>query len=113
MVFGVALQYLQHYNQQNASPTMSWALSQYVRILSFTVLYTWFLSLKLPDRPRHIRFIARQLLLANEGNAEVDDATEVCFDLLARCTYATADPRPASSALSDIILDNQDIVQQA
>lgn len=108
MVFGVALQYLQHYNQQNASPTMSWALSQYVRILSFTVLYKWFLSLKLPDRPRHIRFIARQLLLANEGNAEVDDATEVCFDLLARCTYATADPRPASSALSDIVLDNQD-----
>ena len=107
MVFGVALQYLQHYNQQNASPTMSWALSQYVRILSFTVLYEWFLSLKLPDRPRHIRFIARQLLLANEGNAKIDDATEVCFDLLARYTYATADPRPASSALSDIILDNQ------
>jgi len=105
MVFGVALQYLQHYNQQNASPTMSWALSQYVRILSFTVLYKWFLSLKLPDRPRHIRFIARQLLLANEGNAEVDDATEVCFDLLARCTYATADPRPASSPLSDIVLN--------
>ena len=108
MVFGVALQYLQHYNQQNASPTMSWALSQYVRILSFTVLYKWFLSLKLPDRPRHIRFIARQLLLANEGNTEVDDATEVCFDWLSRYTYATADPRPASSALSDIILDNED-----
>ena len=108
-VFGVALQYLQHYNQQNASPTMSWALSQYVRILSFSVLYTWFLSLKLPDRPRHIRFIARQLLLANEGNAEVDDATEVCFDWLARYTYASADPRPANSALSDVVLDSPDV----
>lgn len=108
MVFGVALQYLQHYNQQNSSPTISWALSQYVRILSYSVLYTWFLSLKLPDRPRHIPFIARQLLLANEGNKEVDDATEVCFDWLARYTYASADPRPASSALSDIVLDPTD-----
>lgn len=107
MVFGVVLQYLQHYNQQNASPTMSYALSQYVRILSFSGLYTWFLSLKQPDRPRHIRFIARQLLLANEGNVEVDDPTEVCFDWLARYTYATADPRPASSALSDIVLDQE------
>jgi len=109
MVFGVALQYLQHYNRQNASPTTSWALSQYVRILSYSVLYTWFLSLKLPDRPRHIPFIARQLLLANEGNREVDDTTEVCFDWLARYTYASADPRPASSALSDIVLDPPDV----
>ncbi|KAF9526068.1 hypothetical protein CPB83DRAFT_506716 [Crepidotus variabilis] len=108
MVFGVALQYLQHYNQQAASPTMSWALSQHVRIMSYAVLYTWFIALKMPDRPRHIRFIARQLLLANEGNQIVDDATEVCFDWLARYTYASADPRPATSTLSDIILDTSE-----
>ena len=103
MVFGVALQYLQHYNRLHASPTMSWALSQHVRILSYSVVYLWFLSVKLPDRPRHVPYINRQLLLANEDNAQVDGPTEVCFDWLARYTYASADPRPANSMFSDIV----------
>ncbi|KAF9477456.1 hypothetical protein BDN70DRAFT_881149 [Pholiota conissans] len=103
MVFGVALQFLQHYNRLHAPPTMSWALSQHVRILSYFVVYLWFLSVKLPDRPRHVRYITRQLLLANEGNTEVDEPTEVCFDWLARYTYGSADPRPATSVFSDIV----------
>ena len=103
MVFGVALQYLQHYNRLHASPTMSWALSQHVRILSYSVVYLWFLAVKLPDRPRHVPYINRQLLLANEDNAQVDGPTEVCFDWLARYTYASADPRPANSMFSDIV----------
>jgi tuberous sclerosis protein 2 len=103
MVFGVALQYLQHYNRQHAPATMSWALSQHVRILSYFTVYLWFLSVKLPDRPRHVRYITRQLLLANEENKDVDEPTEVCFDWLARYTYGSADPRPASSVFSDIV----------
>lgn len=105
LVFGVALQYLQHYNRLGKSLTGSWTLSQHVRILSYYVLYVWFLAIKLPDRPTHIRYITRQLLLANEGNEQVDDATEVCFDWLARYTYASADPRPAASLLSDIVMN--------
>ncbi|KAF8154068.1 hypothetical protein B0H34DRAFT_75597 [Crassisporium funariophilum] len=105
MVFGVALQYLQHYNRQRASVTTSWALSQHVRILSYSAVYVWFLAVKLPDRPRHVRYITRQLLLANEGNAQIDEPTEVCFDWLARYTYGSADPRPANSAFSDIVLN--------
>ena len=104
MVFGVALQYLQHYNSLNVSETMSWALSQHVRILSYSVVYIWFLAIKLPDRPHHVRYITRQLLLANEGNAQVDEPTEVCFDWLSRYAYASADPRPAGSIFSDIVL---------
>jgi tuberous sclerosis protein 2 len=105
MVFGVALQFLQHYNRLDASPTTSWALSQHVRILSYSVVYVWFLAVKLQDRPRHIPYITRQLLLANEGNDSVDDPTEVCFDWLARYTYASADPRPAPSVLNHIIMN--------
>ena len=104
MVFGVALQYLQHYNSLNVSETMSWALSQHVRVLSYSVVYIWFLAIKLPDRPHHVRYITRQLLLANEGNAQVDEPTEVCFDWLSRYAYASADPRPAGSVFSDIVL---------
>lgn len=105
MVFGVALQYLQHYTRLDASPTTSWALSQHVRILSYTVVYVWFLAVKLQDRPHHISYITRQLLLANEGKETVDDPTEVCFDWLARYTYASADPRPAHSVFSDIVMN--------
>ncbi|KAG1736216.1 hypothetical protein EDB19DRAFT_1722305 [Suillus lakei] len=105
MVFGVALQYLQHHNRPGATPTISWAMSQYVRTISFYVVYVWFLAVKLPHRPRHISYITRQLLLANEGNDDIDEPTEVCFDWLARYAYASADPRPARSTLSEIVMN--------
>lgn len=105
MVFGVALQYLQHYNRPGSSPTTSWALSQHLRIMAYYTVYSWFLAVKLVDRPHHIPYITRQLLLANEGNEGVDEPTEVCFDWLARYTYASADPRPASSLLSEIVMN--------
>ncbi|KAI0687610.1 hypothetical protein BC835DRAFT_1419805 [Cytidiella melzeri] len=103
MVFGVALQYLQQHNHSDTSVTISWALSQHVRVMAYYIVYLWFLAVKLPDRHRHIKYITRQLLLANEGRDDVDESTEVCFDWLARYTYASADPRPANSMLSDII----------
>lgn len=103
MVFGVALQYLQQHNRQDSSNQISWALSQHVRIMSYYIIYVWFLSLRLSDRPRHVPFICRQLLLANEGRATIDQSTEVCFDWLARYSYASADPRPANSILNEIV----------
>ncbi|KAJ3848108.1 hypothetical protein EV368DRAFT_86974 [Lentinula lateritia] len=111
MVFGVALQYLQHHNRMTRAdspdtPMSSWALSQHVRILSYHLVYVWFLAVKLPDRPKYLRYITRQLLLANEGNDQVDDPTEVCFDWLARYTYASADSRPANSLLQDIVINS-------
>lgn len=104
MVFGVALQYLQHHNRMGGSPTIPWALSQYVRVISYYIVYIWFLAIKLPDRPRHVNYIVRQVLIANEGKEQVDESSEVCFDWLARYTYASADPRPASSVLGDILM---------
>ncbi|KAF7966756.1 hypothetical protein HWV62_37213, partial [Athelia sp. TMB] len=105
MVFGVALQYLQHYNRLGSATTISWALSQHLRVLAYHTVYVWFLSLRLPDRPRHIPYITRQLLLANEGRDTVDEPTEVCFDWLARYTYASADPRPSNSLFSEIVMN--------
>ncbi|KAL1745332.1 hypothetical protein HDZ31DRAFT_36729 [Schizophyllum fasciatum] len=105
LVFGVALQYLQHHNRESAAPTLSWALSQFVRVLAYRTVYVWFLAVRLPDRAAHVSYITRQLLLANEGRSAVDDATEVCFDWLARYAYASADPRPAHSLLSDVVMN--------
>lgn len=104
MVFGVALQYLQQHNRPESHLAISWALSQHVCIMAYYIVYLWFLAVKLPDRPVHIKYITRQLLLANEGREELDEPTEVCFDWLARYTYASADPRPANSMFSDIIM---------
>ncbi|KAF6750827.1 hypothetical protein DFP72DRAFT_909439 [Ephemerocybe angulata] len=101
MVFGVALQYLQHYNQLRESPTRSWALSQHVRQQSYCAVYTWFLVLKIPDRQHHIPFITRQLLLANDGKEELDGLTKVCFDWLARNSYGMTDSK---AMVNDIVL---------
>ncbi|KAJ6569477.1 hypothetical protein B0H19DRAFT_938421 [Mycena capillaripes] len=105
MVLGVALQYLQHHNMNSDAPTESWALSEHVRILSYYIVYVWFLAIKLPDRRKHVPYITRQLLLANEGKEKLDGPTEVCFDWLERYTFASADPRPATSLLNDIVMN--------
>ncbi|KAI0255431.1 hypothetical protein BJV78DRAFT_1326174 [Lactifluus subvellereus] len=103
LVFGVALQYLRLHNRPEASPDTSWALSQHLRVMSYYIVYLWFLAVKLQDRPKHVKYITRQLLLANGGGSDIDEPAEVCFDWLARYTYASADPRPANSMLSDIV----------
>ena len=113
MVFGVALQYLQQHNRQDSANQISWALSQHVRIMSYYIIYVWFLSLRLSDRPRHIPFICRQLLLANEGRPTIDQSTEVCLDWLARYSYASADPRPANSILDEIVTNPPPAVEAA
>ena len=113
MVFGVALQYLQQHNRQDSANQISWALSQHVRIMSYYIIYVWFLSLRLSDRPRHIPFICRQLLLANEGRTTVDQSTEVCLDWLARYSYASADPRPANSILGEVVTNPPGVVETA
>ncbi|KAJ7724994.1 hypothetical protein DFH07DRAFT_854394 [Mycena maculata] len=105
MVFGVALQYLQHHNVNRDAQSSSWALSEHVRILSYYIVYVWFLAIKLPDRQKHVRYIARQLLIANEGRSELDGPTAVCFDWLERYTYASADSRPATSIFNDIVMN--------
>ncbi|KAJ7479981.1 hypothetical protein B0H11DRAFT_1863823 [Mycena galericulata] len=105
MVFGVALQYLQHHNMNRDAQSPSWALSEHVRILSYYTVYVWFLAIKLPDRRKHVPYITRQLLIANEGRKELDGPTTVCFDWLERYTYGSADPRPATSLLNDIVMN--------
>ncbi|CAK5264237.1 unnamed protein product [Mycena citricolor] len=113
LVFGVALQYLQHQNRNRDDQSVSWTLSEYVRILSYYNVYVWFLAIKLPDRPKHITYILRQLELANEDNSGPDDSTIVCCDWLERYTYASADPRPAASVLSEIVMNPSEPAEEA
>ena len=41
----------------------------------------------------------------NGGRDDADEPAEVCFDSLARYTYASADPRLANSMLNDIVMN--------
>ncbi|EGG00346.1 uncharacterized protein MELLADRAFT_39743, partial [Melampsora larici-populina 98AG31] len=105
MIFGIALQYITNHNQQtnsNLSMTdnnqlgddVQLAFRQYVYLMAFYVISLWFVSLKLPDRRKYVRFITRKLIQACEGKAELDEPTEVCFDMLNRYTYSNAEPKP-------------------
>ncbi|KAH7333774.1 hypothetical protein B0J17DRAFT_676806 [Rhizoctonia solani] len=109
-VFHVPLQYITLHNRpdSHAGPAgkESYALTQHVLILAYYQIYIWFLALKVQDRPKHIPYITRHLLLANEHYAQVDEPTEVCFDWLARFSYANAESKPRMSSLRESVLNS-------
>ncbi|CAE6534755.1 unnamed protein product [Rhizoctonia solani] len=108
-VFHVPLQYINLHNRpdSHAGPAgkESYALTQHVLILAYYQIYIWFLALKLQDRPKHIPYITRHLLLANEHYSQVDEPTEVCFDWLARFAYGNAESKPRMSSLRESVLN--------
>lgn len=121
-VFGIAIQYISNHNQQrlddaakaqtNAPPTgqevdeavavMS-AFQQYVYLMAYYIIAVWFVSLRLPERRRYVTFIVGKLISACHGHSFVDEAAEVCLDMIARYTYANAEPRPRPSLYADTI----------
>ncbi|KDQ17034.1 hypothetical protein BOTBODRAFT_129351 [Botryobasidium botryosum FD-172 SS1] len=106
LVINVALRYIQHHNRPETSSRMgknSYTLPQHVLNIAYYLIYSWFLTIKLPDRPKLITDMTRKLLIANEPRGEVDEPTEVCFDWLARYTYGNANPKPSRSLLGDLI----------
>ncbi|KAF8595655.1 hypothetical protein BDV93DRAFT_97014 [Ceratobasidium sp. AG-I] len=108
-IFHVPLQYITLHNRpdSHAGPAgkESYALTQHVLILAYYQIYVWFLALKLQDRPKHIPYITRNLLIANEHYDQVDEPTEVCFDWLARFTYANAESKPRTSSLRESVVN--------
>ncbi|GAA5837170.1 hypothetical protein JCM11251_005275 [Rhodosporidiobolus azoricus] len=111
-VFGIALKYIQAHNERLAdNPAASegvegaeYAFSQYVLLLAYYNIAIWFLALRLSERSKFVPFLTRRLVQANEGKPEVDEATEVMFDMIARYAYSNADPRPRPSEFDDIVV---------
>lgn len=110
LVFAIAVGYIAEHNtrsDQSADFTGArdaYTLSQHVIGLAYHAIYLWFLTLKIPQRQRHVRELVRGLLHAKSQRAPVDERTEVCFDWLARYTYGNADPKPASSFLNEMVM---------
>lgn len=112
LVFAIATGYIQEHNARVDTPSFDkeeYTLSQHVIGLAYYVIYIWFMALRLPQRPGHVSEIVRNILSARLARVVVDEMAEVCFDWLARYTYGNADPRPATSFLSDVVMaDDRD-----
>ncbi|KAK4686936.1 tuberous sclerosis 2, partial [Tremellales sp. Uapishka_1] len=110
LVFAVAIQYISEHNARSDSPIdmnearEAFTLSQHVIGLAYHSIYIWFMALKLSQRPSLVGEITRGLLHAKSQRGTIDEMAEVCFDWLARYTYGNADPKPASSFLSDMVM---------
>lgn len=110
-VFGIALKYIQAHNERLLdNPTeasvedgIEYAFSQYVFLLAYYVIAAWYMALRLSERPKYVPFLTRRLVQANEGKPEIDEPTEVCFDMIARYAYSNADPRPRHSSFDKLI----------
>lgn len=108
LVFAVATTYIGEHNARAEKPSSDkeeYTLSQHVIGLAYYVIYIWFMALRLPQRPSHVGEIVRNILSARATRVVVDEMAEVCFDWLARYTYGNADPRPATSFLSEVVIN--------
>ncbi|KAL7423643.1 Tuberous sclerosis 2-like protein [Cryptotrichosporon argae] len=109
LVFAVAIGYIAEHNARSDQPLdlatsrEALTLSQHVIGLAYHTVYVWFMALRVAQRPKHVAEIVRGLISAKSQRQPVDERTEVCFDWLARYTYGNADPRPATSFLTDAV----------
>jgi hypothetical protein len=120
-IFGIAFRYIQHAKetatqrsssharaasrdapQEHASAEQS-DLPQYVLTLAYNVLTTWFLSLRLSERPKYVSWIIRGLVLHDQSN-QLDEQSEACIDMLQRFTYSKRDLKPPDKLTSDGIV---------
>ena len=115
LVFRVAIGYITEHNARSdntadlrdISTREAYILSQHVIGLAYYAIYLWFLALRLPQRPSLVTEITREILKGRSQRVLVDEMAEVCFDWLARYTYGNADPKPANSFLSDVVMQGK------
>lgn len=76
------------------------SLPQYVLTLAYNVLTTWFLSLRLNERPKYVSWITRGLVLHDQSNT-VDEQSQACIDMLQRFTFSDSDLKPPGKIAKD------------
>jgi hypothetical protein len=115
LVFRVAIGYITEHNARTDQASVDlkdmvtregYILSQHVIGLAYYAIYIWFMVLKLPQRPNLVSEITRELLKGRSQRVVVDEMAEVCFDWLARYTYGNADPKPSTSFLSEVVMND-------
>ena len=115
LVFVVAIGYIAEHNTRSDQAVKltvpksreSFTLSQHVIGMAYYAIYVWFMQLKLPQRENLVREIIRELLNSRSTRVVVDEMAEVCFDWLSRYTYGNADPKPPTSYLSELVMQDE------
>ncbi|WWC68476.1 uncharacterized protein I206_102405 [Kwoniella pini CBS 10737] len=115
-VFTLVVDYIAEHNArsdqspelENSAARENFTLSQHVIGLAYHAIYVWFISLKISLRPDSVKHIIVKLLQSRSKRVAVDEMAEVCLDWLARYTYGNADPKPANSFLSEMVLNKSD-----
>lgn len=111
IVFGICFRYLQDVRAKRSSlrlgngsepPTpmtplgqldagnTSDDLPQYVYALGYHVITFWFLAVKLPDRPNHVPWIAKNLFADADGGPGEEQA-QITLDFMSRVAYSDVD----------------------
>ncbi|WVR05694.1 hypothetical protein IAU60_002718 [Kwoniella sp. DSM 27419] len=114
-VFTLVIDFIAEHNARSdtapdldaAAARENYTLSQHVIGLAYHAIYTWFIALKLSIRPDLVKHIIVKLLQSRSKRVAVDEMAEVCLDWLARYTYGNADPKPASSFLAEMVLQDE------
>ncbi|ORY71130.1 tuberin [Pseudomassariella vexata] len=70
-------------------------LPQYVYALAYHVVTFWFLALKIPDRPNHVGWIARNLFGDADGSQTSEEQAQITIDFMQRVAFADVDESAA------------------
>ncbi|KAH8922076.1 hypothetical protein BT69DRAFT_269711 [Atractiella rhizophila] len=112
-VFAISLKYIAQHKTgdvEAGAPAggTTYAFQQYVLLLAYYLIAVWYLAIRLPERKKYVSFITERLVTAtfDAGYTTLDDATEVCLDMLARYAYANAEPRPTISAFDRLFFSD-------
>ncbi|KAL2023813.1 hypothetical protein VTK56DRAFT_1080 [Thermocarpiscus australiensis] len=114
IVFGICIRYLQYVREKKqsrgsatsepATPNAGVAnspdalgqqpvtddLPQYVYALAYHVMTFWFLAVKLPDRPNHIGWIAKNLFTDVDGRPSNEEQAQITLDFMQRVAFSDA-----------------------
>lgn len=77
--------------QTTADPLKANSMSQYLLVIAYNVVATWFLTLRVTDRKYMAKFIIRNLILAEGGPEYIDTQSLAYVDLISRFTYSNLD----------------------
>lgn len=77
--------------QNTIDSSNSKLLSQYLLVLAYNVIATWFLTIRLLDRKYMAKFIIRNLILAEGTPNSIDTQSMAYVDMITRFTYSNLD----------------------
>ncbi|KAH8881535.1 hypothetical protein GQ53DRAFT_667733 [Thozetella sp. PMI_491] len=77
-------------------------LPEYVYALAYHVITFWFLAVKMPERPNHIGWIAKNLFTDVDGSVSNEEQAQITLDFMQRVAFSDA-----SDSVEDPLFNEQ------